>query len=121
MPGGERDQLAERGTRVQALGDEAAVEVGERLVGGQRAEAQRVRLAEQRALAAVEQLAHHRGLRAGVDVGGRVAVVLDARAQEAVEVAARDEQVLELVEDDERRGGVALPERLREVEQVGTA
>ena len=118
MPGGEHGQLAERRPGVQALGLEAAGEVGDRLVGGQRPDRQRVGLAEERALAGVEELAHHRGLRPRVDVRGGVAVVLDARAQQAVEVLAGDEQVLELVEHDERRDLVAVPERLREVEQV---
>ena len=117
MAVGEDRQLAERLARIELLGAEAPLEIGEHLVEREPAERQRVGLPEQRALARVEQLAHHRRLRPRIDVGRRVLVVLDAGAQEPVEVLARDEQVLELVEDHQRRRLVALEQRLRQVEQ----
>ena len=113
----EHGELAQRLAGIQLLGPEALVEVGEHVVEREPAERERVGLTEQRALADVEELAHHRRLGARVDVGGRVVVVLDPRAQQAVEVLASDEQVLELVEDHQRRRLVALPQRLRQVEQ----
>ena len=113
----EHGELAQRLAGIQLLGPEALVEVGEHVVEREPAERERVGLTEQRALADVKELAHHRRLGARVDVGGRVVVVLDPRAQQAVEVLASDEQVLELVEDHQRRRLVALPQRLRQVEQ----
>jgi hypothetical protein len=44
-------------------------------------------------------------------------VILDARAQQPVEILARDQQVLELVEHHQRRHPVVLPQREREIEQ----
>jgi hypothetical protein len=43
--------------------------------------------------------------------------MLDSRTQQPVEVLARDQQVLKLVEDDERRSVIALPQCERQVQE----
>ena len=113
----EDGELAQRFAGIEPLGLEPPGQIGEHVLEREPLQRQRIRLTEQGPLAGVEQLAHHRRLRSGVDVGGGVAVVLDDRPQEAVQILSRDEQVLELVEDHERRGLVALAQRLREIEQ----
>ena len=92
VPAREGGELAERLARVQALVLEAPAELVEHLLDRQRPERERIRLAEQRPLALVEELPHHRGLRAGVDVRRGVAVVLDPRAHQPVEVGARGQR-----------------------------
>ena len=118
MAVGEDGELAQRFAGVEPLGLEAAGEVGEHLLERQRPERQRIGLAEQRPLAGVEELAHHRRLRPGVDVGGGVAVVLDARAQQAVEVLSRaTSRSWNSSKTTSVEVCVALPQRLRQVEQ----
>jgi hypothetical protein len=99
MAAGEEHELRQSASRIEPFGSEALRKVREGCVLRKRPERQRIGLSEERALASVEEPAHHRRLRTGVHVRGSVAVVLDPRADEPVEVLPNHQEVLELVEN----------------------
>src|SRR4051794_17232987 len=72
------------------------------LVDRQRWQLEGTRLAVERALLIAEERTHQRRLAAGEDVGRSLAVMLDDRSEEAVELVVRDQKILELVQADHR-------------------
>ena len=118
-PAADDDQRLERVAGILAERVEPLAQLDQHLVEGQRRQLERLGLPVERPLAIGEQPPHQRRLRAGVDVGRGVAVVLHVRAQQSVEGRAGAEQVLELVEDHQRRLPVLLVQPERQVEQLG--
>ena len=111
-----RDQRVERVADAAARLAEAGDDVAAMSRVGEPLEPHRHRLAVQRPLLVLEQLAHQAGLRAGEDERRDLALELDVAAQERVHLLhLRD--VLELVEHDQRAEAAALLEPQRQVEQ----
>ncbi len=77
-----------------------------------------LRLAVKGALPVGEESSHHRGLGARVDISGCITVILHVRTQQTVQSGAGAQQVLELVEYDERLDAIALEQPHRQVEQL---
>jgi hypothetical protein len=118
---GEYGQLPDGVAWLETLTGEPIDKVGQKIIQRQWTECERIGLPEQRPLSPVEELSHHRRFRAGIDVGRRVAVVFDPGSHETIEVLARGEKVLELVEHDEGGHSVVLVQRLGKIEQPGGA
>ena len=106
------DALAARAVRLPKAVDDVRGDVGV----GEAAEPHRHRLPVERALLRAEQLLHQPLLRAGEDVRGDLALVLDVAAQDRVR-GVHLAEILELVERDQRAVAPVLLEPQRQVEQ----
>lgn len=108
VSGAGREQRVEPTAQPAVRLAEAGVEVLGDVIGGQRRELDRQGLAVERAAPVGEQAAHHPELRPGEDVARGVAVVLDLAADRRIGALLRREDVLKLVEDDQRPRSIAL-------------
>ena len=106
------DALAGGAVRLSKAVDDVRGDVGV----GEAAEPHRHRLPVERALLRAEQLLHQTLLRAGEDVRGDLALVLDVAAQDRVR-GLHLAEILELVERDQRAVAAVLLEAQRQVEQ----
>ena len=77
---------------------------------GSRGSVERARLRVERALVIGEHRSHQRRAAARVDVGRRLRVVLDHRAEQPVEMVVGGQEVLELVEADDGERSVVRVE-----------
>jgi hypothetical protein len=88
------------------------------LVDRQLRQLERAGLAVERPLLVAEEGSHERGLAAREDIRRSLAVMLDHRPQQTVESVIRNEQILELVEADDREPTIGLGESERDIEQL---
>ena len=105
---GEHEQLVDGVTGVETIGAEQGFDVVSSLGDGEWWQLERSRLTVEGALAVGEQGVHQGRLAAREDVRGSAAVVLNHRAKQPIKCVVCDEQVLELVEADNRHSAVSL-------------
>jgi len=115
--GGVEQQL-EQTTEALAGGGEAGAEILGEVRGLERAEADAGRLPVERTGSLGEELGHHPPVRAREDVARGVTVELDAAPEQTVYGGADPQDVLELVEDDDRPAPRALEDPQRQIEEI---
>jgi hypothetical protein len=122
MTAGKRQQLVDRATRAEAIRDQQSLDIVGGFLHRECRQFEWSRLAVERTLPIGEQSPHQGRLTAGEDVGGCLSVVLDHGPKQPIELVVGDEQVLELVEANDRESAVDLveaPRHVQELEQCG--
>lgn len=118
MPAGVGEQLVDGAGRVEAVGGEQSLDVASGLGDRQGRKLKRPGLPVEGSLLLGKQRVHERWLAAGEHVGGGLAVMLDDGAHQTVDRVIGDQNLLELVEADNREFAVCAMERTWHVQQL---
>src|ERR1051326_6257581 len=118
MPPGEGKQLVDGAGRVESVGIEQGLDVVSGLGDWQGRKLKRAGVTVERSLVLGEQGRHHPWLAAREHVGGSLSVVLDDRTHQAVERVIGNQEILELIQTDNRELAVGVVQCSGHIEQL---